>query len=93
VTTIRSHDGASRIRHLRRIDVGADVAGDQPPADRLVQRPMQRPVHVPDRARRKGAFTIAAAIDSEPVVQLLDGKRRELLELHAAEPGDDVAAQ
>ena len=87
----RHHLGAG---HRRWGGVGGDVAGDQPPGDRLGQGAVQAAVHGQDVLGGQPArLAVPAPADGQPVVDGLDLQRGELLEGPGADMGSDVVAQ
>jgi hypothetical protein len=69
--------------------VGGDIAGEQPPGDRLGQGAVQAAVHGQDVLRGQAArLAVPASADGQPVIDGLDLQRGELLE----RPGTDVGS-
>ena len=80
--------------HRRWGGVGGDVAGDQPPGDRLGQGAVQAAVHGQDVLGGQPArLAVPAPADGQPVVDRLHLQRRQLLERPSAEGGSYVVAE
>ena len=74
--------------------VGGDVAGEQPPGDRLGQGAVQAAVHGQDvLGGEPTRLAVPAAADGQPVVDGLDLERRQLLERPGADVGSYVVAE
>ena len=80
--------------HRRWGGVGGDVAGEQPPGDRLGQGAVQAAVHGQDVLGGQPArLAVPAPADGQPVVDGLDLQRGELLERPGANMGSHVVAE
>jgi hypothetical protein len=80
--------------HRRRNGISSDVAGDQPPGDRLGKSAVQAAVHGQDvLGSQPTRLVVPAPTDGQPVVDGLHLQRGELLEGPGAEVGSDVVAQ
>ena len=73
----------------RDLRVRERVRIDQTPADRVIKRSTQRPVHLSDRRRRRRS-TITRATDQQSRVQLVDLACRKARQTDKADPWHDI---